>query len=266
MNVLYTLVVTMVLLLLSVSTLTLVLGDQATKKMIGVVDFADSKSHLISSTFSNFFFPGDVVKLHGYVLDTNDWYKPLFAHANVIVRGPDGLVIFQKDDISTDKNNEFYIDVTIPNDSKIGKYVVTVEPVKEGYEKLDTQYLAAFYVMRKNDFAIYYNDTSYPVTVSSIQFQSSYMKYNQTRHALTFDIQSIPGNYTSDIDLGYPDRQVWVLMKKPLAFGGFQEISDTYGMNGWPYWQQNATYSMVQLSVPNASEKIVTTLVGTGPP
>ncbi|MGI0093770.1 MAG: hypothetical protein ACREA8_06675 [Nitrosotalea sp.] len=232
-------------------------------RMIGVIDFVDSPSHFLGPTFSNFHYAGDIVKLHGYVLDVDDWRQSLGAKATVTVTGPDGSIVFSKENITTDSNNEFFIDIPITGDFKIGKYVTTVEPIKNGYQKLDNQYLAVFYVMRKNDFAFSQQGQDLPVIVSSLQFGASDMKFDNNR-TLTFDIHRIPGNYTTDSDLGYPDNQIWVLIKKPLALGAFEQTADIPGMKGWIWWGQNDTYSLVQLGCNQVSQNATVILVGAG--
>lgn len=232
-------------------------------RMIGVIDFAGSPSHFLGPYFSNFLFTGDLVKLHGYVLDVDDWSRSLGAKATVTVTGPDGSTVFSKENITTDSDNEFFVDIPITGGFKVGKYVTTVEPIRDGYQKLDDQYLAVFYVMRKNDFAFSHQDQDLPVIVSSMQFGASGMKFDNNR-TLTFDIHRIQGKYATDSDLGYLDNKILVLIKKPLALGAFEQTANIPGMKGWISWSQNDTYSLVQLDGNQVSQNATVTLMGAG--
>jgi hypothetical protein len=244
------------------------------KKILGVLEFenGDNESstsnngHYVSSSFSNYLHKGDMVNMRGYVMEVGDWYKSLNATANVKIEGPDGSIVFEKKGITTDANNSFQTSLTITDDFKVGKYIASIVPIKEGYSAIDNEYLTIFYVMQNDLYTISQSssgeDKPLSVLIGSIQFETSDLKFYRTSNSLSFNVSRVQGvPFAADNDLGYPGNLVFVVIEKPLLRGPFQHQVDNNTL-GWSSWNENDQFSIVQIYSEKIEDNATTTIKG----
>ncbi len=195
-------------------------------------------------------------------MEVGDWYKPLNATANVRVQGPDGSIVFEENNVATDENNSFWISLPITTEFKVGKYLASAEPVKQGYELVDNQYLTPFYVFQNNIHTVTISPSeSYSVFVGSVQFESSNMKFDAATKKLSFDIRRLGGNFAPDGDLGYPGHFLFVIIQKPLLTGSLQYQIDN-NEPFWPSWQENDQFYVLQVGVDEIRDRATITVWG----
>jgi hypothetical protein len=238
--------------------------DESSPRILGVLEFgADASTlHYISPSFSNYYHFGDTVNFLGYIMEVDDWYRPLNATANVRVHGPDGSMVFEEENIATDESNSFRMSLPITAEFKVGKYLASVEPVKKGYEMADNQYLTPFYVFRNNSHTVTVSpQESYSVFVGSVQFESSNMKFDTVTKKLSFDIRRLEGNFAPDGDIGYPGHFLFVLIERPLVEGSLQyQVDDDQIF--WPSWQSNGQFYVLQVGADEIRDRATITVWG----
>ena len=248
MSLIITVNVLAVLALLGVSLFTAE-GEEPAKEIIGilgVLDFAKLENHYVSPVFGNYFHHGDIVNLRGKVMAINDWSAQLDAQADVYLQAPNGTTALIQKGIRTDAKNTFKLFIPVSNDLQEGKYIVTAEPLKEGYDKTDNEYLTPFFVMRERNYTASYDEKNYPVSFGSIEFDITNIAYDEKNRFLSFDITRVKGNYAPDRDLGYPKDGIFVVCDRNLITGTpFYNLNDI-GPN-WPGWFENGKKVLVQI-------------------
>ncbi len=224
-----------------------------TPRILGVLDFdktsTTSSARYIAPSFSNFFSAGDIVTLQGQLMQVGNWFGPLNATANVKIQGPDGTIIYEKRNIGTNLKNGFEISLPITADFDVGEYVASVEPVKAGYEIVDNQYLAPFYLFRNNSHTVTdaKSQQTYSIFVGSVQFESSNVEFNEKTRELSFDIRRVAGNFAADGDLDYPGHFLFLIIERPLIEGTLQYRIDDDQLVHWPSTQDNDTSHVSQI-------------------
>lgn len=272
--------VSLILSLISLTSLALVLSsvlpivqgldekDGRSPRLLGVLDFEKTSStssvRYIAPSFSNYYDIGDRVALHGHVMQVGNWFSPLNATVNVKIQGPEGTIIYEKRDIVTDADNSFQISLPITADFDVGEYIASVEPVKDGYEIVDNQYLTPFYLFRNNSHTVTdaKSQTIYSIFVGSVQFESTNVQFDEMPRELSFDIKRLEGNFAADGDLDYAGRFLFLIIEKPLLVGTLQYRIDDNELVYWPSTQDNDNYYVVQVGVDEIRDGAKLTLWG----
>lgn len=239
-------------------------NTETSHTIMGVLDFEYDESQLryIHPSFANYFHLGDRADFRGNIMEVDNWYAPLNATANVKVQGPDGSIVFEENSIATDEDNSFKTSLQITPEYKVGKYLAFVEPVKSGYEIVDNQYLAPFYVFRNNTHTVELSSQSYSVVVGAIQFESSNLKYDYETKKLSFDLKRLDETFAPDSDLGYPGHFLFVRIERPLLEGSLQYQFDDDAQVFWPSWQANDEFYVLQVGADEIGDHATLTIWG----
>ena len=220
--------------------------------ILAVMEFDDPSSDYVWESFTNYFDHGDIMKLRGYVMLTNSWNGLVDIPVNMFIKNPAGTTVIQKE-LKTNDKGIFEFSFPITDDFEVGKYIATVEASKEGYQKVENEYLTIFYVLRTHDYSIDVNEQEYIVRTGSINYDALNMKFDEERWALSFDLKKVEGNYAVDSDLGYINSYLFLTIEKSLIEGSF--FSEVNGVGpGWDSWNVNATHTAVQINMSDIAD------------
>lgn len=203
-------------------------------------------THYVWGIYSNYFQVGDTVNLEGIVMVTNSWNAIPQVHGKVTIVGPDGSTVYQKD-VITDTSGKFDVSLPITSDFKVGKYLASVQASSQSYQNIDNEYLTVFYVLRTHDYIVNSQGKQFPVKIGSIDYDTSDIGFDPQKNLITFNLKKVPGNYTSDGELGYIGGNIFMTIPKSFIQGSF-----FYKLNGvgpdWTAWLGNETDSAVQIT------------------